>query len=151
MVMVTVRRRYERVRVFLENKASLLQCLGDAAPTLGGNEDVVREICADEENRAVLQSEIGRLNIGSTETHILAKARGLVRSNTLCPASNPSPSTWIATNSSVEIETLPRKDASRESIIGRKYFVAASLEQTIEHSTGVTDMLTKSVATDDSE
>ena len=37
------------------------------------------------------------------------------------------------------------------STIGTKNLMVASLEHTIEHSTGVTEILTKSVATDGSE
>ncbi len=42
-----------RLRALLELEATVLQCPDDLAFGLGGHNDIVREICGDEENGAV--------------------------------------------------------------------------------------------------
>ena len=79
-------------------------------------------------------------------THMPADARGAVNSNTRWPASRPSPSTDITTRSSEDIEPSSEPSTAfsvTAAIVGAKIDRASSLEQTIEHSTGVTETLRK--------
>ena len=71
-----------------------------------------------------------------------AKASGLVKSRTLCPASRPSPPIVMTEKSSSLIDTLFCKAGLRSPINGAKSSSACSRGQTMEHSLGVIETFT---------
>ena len=74
--------------------------------------------------------------------YILAKARGLVKSSTRCPASSPSPSTEMTTKSSEEMVAvvweMPDKYLKCGGTDANNSW-ASVCSHTIEHSSGVTE------------
>lgn len=89
---------------FFKRKTALLESADNLTARFGRNQDVIRKISRNEEDRTRVQLGLylaGERIFGFT--HIPARARGLVNSSTLWPASNPSPSTEITTKSSEDI------------------------------------------------
>ena len=77
-----------------------------------------------------------------TATDIPFIASGLVNSRTRWPASNPSPSTCMTTYCSSLMDIRAREAGSRVSRMGKKRWCAQTLEQAMEHSTGVIETFT---------
>lgn len=131
-----------RRSVLFELEPALLECLHDLRAVPKGHENVVGEVGCDEEDGSNVASALDRLACNNN-THMPARARGLVSSRTRWPASSPSPSTCMTTKSSGVMLTDSLDSASSRARTGTNSSLASALEHTIEHSTGVIEMFTK--------